>query len=386
MKLYVNGKLTGNATADKVKRTCQKEYDADFVSIGAEGTVGFFAGAMDEVAIWNRALSAAEVAKVATVRSLTDLLSYMLPHLTRKPLSDLVRLKDGSVISGAIVNDTYLLSAALGKVKIPAGRVVGFAADRAKAGQVRFVLTDGQVISGRLGDQTVQIKLPRSAPLKVPPGDVAECGYGITGDKPAVLRVSGPTVSLRGGDRFIWTGGLDKLVLKTPYATAGLPGKSIAGLVSTGRDKKSPTHHVRLTNGSTMSGTLAAGKVTLKLQLGPEITVDTGDLLRVSCPSRTASPVAAATVKMSNGDRLLAKFVGDALTIKTEFGEAKIKANDVRTTTFDPKKPGQVVARMSDGTTLRGRLAEQTLTFAITGGGPTVKVTVAGIASISWRP
>jgi len=156
--------------------------------------------------------------------------------------------------------------------------------------------------------------------------------------------------------------------------------------VSTGQDKKTRTHRVHLTNDSTMSGVLAAGKMTLKLKLGPQITIDTGDLLGVSRPGRTAPPAAAATVRMCNGDRLLAKLVGGALTIETEFGNAKIKPPGVRTATFDPNKPGRVVATMSDGTTLRGRLAEQTLTFAITGGGPTVKVTVAEIASISWRP
>lgn len=386
MKLYINGRLTARGTSKTVRRTCMKEYEGDDVAIGAEGTTGLFVGALDELGIWNRALSAGEIARVARARSITDLLSYLIPHLTRKPVGDLVRLKDGSVMTGTIVNDKYVLSGAFGKVTIPAGHVVGFVATRTKAPQVRLVLTDGQVISGTLRDQFVRIKLSANPPLKIPPADVAECGYRISAGKPAALRISGPTVSLVGGDRLIWTGGLDKLVLKTPYATINLPAKSIAGLVSTGRYKKPPTHRVRLTNGSTMSGTLAAGKVTLVLQLGPKITIEARELLRVSRPSKTVSPAGAATVKMCNGDRLLAKPGVGTLRIKTEFGEAKIKLGNVRTMTFDPKKPRQVVVAMSDGTTLRGQLAEQILTFAITGGGPTMKLSAAQIASIAWKP
>ena len=386
MKLYLNGRLTASGTSKTVKRTCLKEYEGDDVAIGAEGNIGRFVGALDELGIWNRALSAGEIAWIARARSLTDLLSYTIPHLTRKPVGDLVRLKDGSVMTGAIINEKYLVSGAFGKITIPARRVVGFVASQTKAPQVRLVLTDGQVLSGTLRDQFVRIKLSANSPLKIPPADIAECGYRISADKPAALRISGATVSLLGGDRFIWTGGLDKLVLKTPYATIGLPAKSIAGLVSTGRHKKNPTCRVRLTNGSTMSGTLAAGKVTLVLQLGPKITVEAGKLLRISRPGKTVSSAGAATVKMRNGDRLLAKLVVDALGIKTEFGEAKIKAGNVRTMTFDPKKPRQVAVAMSDGTTLRGQLTEQILTFAITGGGPTVKLSTANVASIAWKP
>ena len=385
ISIYINGKLGATKTSATVKHTSRREYEHDYITIGAKWDGKYsLDGAIDEVVIWRRALGAEEVLTVARARSLADLLSTLVPDITRKTTSDLVQLKDGSAIAGDIVNDAYLLSATFGKVKIPAKRVVGFTADRTKAGQLRFLLIDGQVISGTLRDQTVQIKLSRRAPLKVPPGKIVQCGYRVTQKKPAVLRVSGSTVSLLNGDRFIWTGGLDKLVLKTPYTAIGLPAKSIAALVSTRRDGKPPTHRVRLANSSTMSGTLVAGKVTLKLQLGPEIAVDTANLLRVSCPGSTAAPVAAATVKMRNGDCLLAKLVGDALTIKTDFGEAKIKPGDLRITVFDPKKPGQVVATMSDGTTLRGRLIEQTLTFAVTGGGPTVKVTAVQIASISW--
>jgi hypothetical protein len=387
ISIYVNGKLGATKTLATIKHTSRREYEHDYIAIGAKWDGKYsLDGAMDEVAIWRRALGAKEILAVARARSLANLLPMPAPQVTRKTTSDLIRIKDGSVITGAVVNDAYLLSTAFGKVKMPARRVVGFTADRTKAGQVRFLLTDGQVISGTLRDQTVQIKLSRPAPLKVPPGDIVQCGYRITRDKPAVPKVSGPTVSLLSGDRFIWTGGLDKLVLKTPYAAIGLPAKSIVELVSTGRDAKHLIHRVRLTNGSTISGTLAADKVTLKLQLGPKITVNAANLLRISREGKIAAPVAAATVKMRNGDRLLAKLVDGAFTIKTDLGEAKIKPSDVRTTTFDLKKPGQVVATMSDGTTLRGRLIEQTLTFAITGGGPIVKVTAVQIASISWLP
>ncbi|MDP6633713.1 MAG: LamG domain-containing protein [Phycisphaerae bacterium] len=386
MKLYINGKLSASGVASTVKRTCSKEYEADDVAIGAEGNIGQFVGALDELGIWNRALSAEEIARVAKAHSLSDLLSYLTPHLTRKLAGDLVILKDGSVMTGSIVNKAFLLSGAFGKVTIPAGRVVGFAANRTKTRQVRLVLTDGQTISGAILDQHVQVKLSSNPPLKIPPADIAECGYRISADKPAILTISEPTVSLLNGDRFIWTGGLDKLVLKTPYATMALPVKSITNLVLSLRDREKPFHRVQLTNGSTISGVLTTGKITLVLQLGPKITIKASDLLQISRLGRTVSAVGTARVNMRNGDRLLAGFVGETLKIKTEFGKAGIPIKNVRIVTFDPKKPEQVAVAMSDGTTLRGRLTEQILTFKITGGGPTVKLNIAQVASVAWRP
>jgi len=66
MYLYINGKLVAGKASTAVKCTDPREYPHDDVYIGAVwNNGGSFTGAIDDVGIWNRALSAVEVAELA---------------------------------------------------------------------------------------------------------------------------------------------------------------------------------------------------------------------------------------------------------------------------------------------------------------------------------
>jgi hypothetical protein len=69
IKLYVNGKLEGSAVSKTVNRTSLAEYPHDDITIGALWDDNYnFHGAIDEVGIWNRPLSAEEIAQLAVCR------------------------------------------------------------------------------------------------------------------------------------------------------------------------------------------------------------------------------------------------------------------------------------------------------------------------------
>jgi len=89
-------------------------------------------------------------------------------------------------------------------------------------------------------------------------------------------------------------------------------------------------------------------------------------------PAALKAGAAATTIKMRNGDRLLGKLTDKKLTLKTEFGPAPLLPAKARTMTFDPKTPRLLIARMFDGTTLRGQLVEKTLAVTIAIGSVTV--------------
>ena len=63
IKLYINGRLDVSKKSDRIRRTSLREYRYDNVNIGSLGWYGRynFDGAIDDVGIWNRALSGLEV-------------------------------------------------------------------------------------------------------------------------------------------------------------------------------------------------------------------------------------------------------------------------------------------------------------------------------------
>jgi len=378
LMLYVNGKLEANKTA-KLKHTDRREYKNDNVVVGSFWKDGFynFHGAIDEVGIWNRALSAWEV------RALFGGHPTGLPHITRAASSDRIELIDRSVLIGKVESESYTITtASVGRVKIPAARVVGLVSGSKKDPRVRLVLSDSQVVVGKMSGQVLQLTLAQSSGvLKIPVGKILQFGYRITKDKPAAPVASGPLVILTGGDRLAWTECKQKLQLAT---ASGVVDLAIDDMLNVGAtDPAAREYRVVFRNGSTLTGTLLPEELTLKLQLGPTLTCPRGDVRSFVMLAKHVKPTGPATVRMRNGDRLFGKIADRKLTIRTEFGEVKVHAASVLTMTFDATKPTQVVAKMWGNTTIRGRLVQPTVTVAITPNGPAVKAKTTQIASIT---
>ena len=93
-------------------------------------------------------------------------------------------------------------------------------------------------------------------------------------------------------------------------------------------------------------------------------------------PSELKPAVAATNIKLRNGDRLHGLLTDKKLTLKTEFGTAPFAPAKAWAMTLDPKRPGLLVVKMVDGTTLRGQLVEKTLSVTITIGKVTVTVRI----------
>ena len=380
MKLYVNGRLTASRTSDTVKHTCRKEYDGDDVIIGVEGTSGRFVGAMDEVAILRRPLSAEEIAQVAKARSLVGLLSTTAPHVERDTLSDRVVLSDGKVLKGVVGNDAYELTTFFGKVKVPAKDVIGLAPTGSR---LWLMLTDGQVLVGETGETALTLKLPAGSVLKVPLARIRQCGYRITNARPAEAAASGPMITLRSGQQLaLASGSAPALSLRTAYATVALPPKGLVRIESA--PGASGLHRAALAGGSTLTGTLASQTLRLKLALGPVATVRRDEILRLTGTGRSAAPADATVMVMRNGDQLVGSLAHKLLAVRTEFGLAKVLPVSVLEMTFDPARTGAVSMRMWDGSTIEGQLVGSAVTLA-RAVGPAVEVPPAHVASIT-RP
>ncbi|MGB2820509.1 MAG: LamG domain-containing protein [Phycisphaerae bacterium] len=394
VRLYVNGRkaakvdgwmlLPGEANGRPYRgdiTSLPRAVASSYPAYIGKGNNDCFAGLIDELAIWNRALSDAEVALVAGAWP-------ELPHLTRPAGADRILTASGDVLLGDIANAQFSITTSFGKVTVPAGRVIGLAV-AARSGAARaaqdaapcMVLTDGQVLVGKLLDPAVKIRLASGSTLTVPPDKIREFAYRVSEGKPSAARPAGTMVSLADGGRLALAGAGPELQLLTAHGKVDLPAAGVRSIEATGKAER--PHVVRWANGSVLSGTLLPEKLALKLRLGAQTTVGRDSVRRIDRAIEPVGPAGAATVELKNGDRLFGTVTDNKLTLGTSLGDTAIRPANLRAMAFDPAKPGELEVTMWDGAVLRGRLAEAAVTFAIVPGGPTVKVKTAEIVAIA---
>ena len=372
LKLYINGIFDTGKKSTRIPYTDWREYQHDDISIGAlwDGSLGF-RGAIDDVRIYGRALNASEIHS----------LFGGPPRAARNAKADRVELSDGSVITGTIANTRYVVTTAMGKITIPAARVAGIISGGNKIEGLRLMLTDSQVISGMLDEQTLQVDGPSGKTFKIPPGKVVQCGYRITQARPAGSPSAGMVLTLRNGDRLAAEPAA-KLQLKSPYATVDLPSGSIVRIEAPAVGGR--LHRAMLANGSRLSGTLMPRTLAVKLQLGPKLEVRCEDLAVLSCPGvkRIEVQADAVLMRMSNGDCLPGRPADKTLSIRTEYGDIAPAWSDLESIQPDKNK-GVLLLKMRNGSVYRGRLIGPQVSFTIAGQKQAIKVKVAQISSIA---
>jgi hypothetical protein len=305
-----------------------------------------------------------------------------IPPVTRLDRADRVELANGDLLLGAIENKSYAVTTVYGEIEVPARRVVGIVPIGDKPTRVSLVQTDGQVIVGTMAGQTVQLSLSGGSTLNVSPANIRQLGYRITKDKPAGFPSSQPVVLLRSGDRLIWTKCRTKLQLAGPWGAVDLPLRSLRRIER--MDTEGRSHRAWSPGGSVLAGTLGPEKLTLKLEIVPELEVASKDVRLIVLPMKTLTPFEpAATVGLHNGSRLLGRLEHETLALRTEFGQVDVYVGDLKTLTCDAKRAGQVTITAWDGTTLKGQLAAPRLTCRIAPNGPRVSLLTTRIASLT---
>jgi hypothetical protein len=396
VRLYINGRKARKISGWMYRpgEAKAKPYDGDITPLPkavassypayiGRGNNECFAGLIDEVAIWARPLYDAEIAFVAGV-------GPGVPDLDRVPGIDRLLVTNGDVLLGSILNAQFTVTTSFGKVTVLAGRVVGFtggvgpaSGPAAEGARRRLVLTDGQVLVGKLTGPAVQVKVAAGSTLRVPADKVRGFAYRISGDKPDAPRPTGTMVSLASGERLALAGSGPKLQLLTAHGKVLLPAPGLRFVDATG-EAETP-HRACFVNGSVLSGTLLPEKLVLKLRLGAETAVTRDTIQRIDRPLKPLKPTGAGIVELRNGDRLFGTILDKVLTLQTSGGKVTIRPRSLRAMAFDAAGGGDVEASAWGGTVVRGRLVEPAVTLAIDPGGPTVKVKAAEIAAIA-RP
>jgi hypothetical protein len=123
---------------------------------------------------------------------------------------------------------------------------------------------------------------------------------------------------------------------------------------------------VHLRDSSTIIGSLASEKFTLKLKLGKNITISSFRVRFLKFPGEIVQSPDAATVLLENGGRLICKVSDKKLTVQTDHGAASVSMADIWI--IRRQADGNVKLTTHKGSILTGKLTAGSLAMVLGSG------------------
>jgi len=281
--------------------------------------------------------------------------------LDRSETSDSVVLKSGDPIFGVIKNKAFKIRTLLGELDLPADRIVGMAGGRGR--NVRFVLLDGQVVSGQLDDPVLQLDLDGGGLLRIPFDKIAQWSYRVTGSKPNDEKFGGAYIVLRTGDRLGFDPKALEMKLLTRHGLVALEAEHLLEL--TMDNPGNAVHRAVFLNGSRLGGFLEPELLKLKLNLGKTVTVSRDMVAQMRFAEDERPDSTLTRVLLTNGDELFGTLTAGKFKLTTDYGEIEIEPSRVKTMKFRPEDLGRTIVGLWKGSILKGRLGQSQLGFAI---------------------
>ena len=349
-------------------------------------------GFVDDVSIWNRALSAEEIHLVYRSEGLRDMVAGIMsltPALTRQADADLVLNCDGTKLLGTLEDESFTIATARGEVKIATSDLAGFAAADADSGTVWMLLEDGQAILGRPARASVAFRLPNGLEMKVPVKNIRQCSLRVRepkADAPAGKDAPSPRpmlAMLANGERLGCSAEAGELAIKADYGRVTVPFKALLRIEPPDLDPARPVRSVMLANGSIITGMIQSDEQGPKLRAGRETKIPLEAIDRLFSDGRSCDQSKHGTVLMRNGDRLVGEITDKTLTVETADGKMTFEPRCTWNIRPDDADKGVVKVRLWTGSDVTGRLAEKELSFSGGPDGTEMKLPVEKIASIT---
>ena len=299
--------------------------------------------------------------------------------LQRSDKHDTVILANGDELHGKVLNASYEVEGLFGKLTLAADQVIGMANPPADADRVRFLLKDGQVVCGCVGEQKLQVQLLAGPTMQVPLARIGQWSYAVTEGRPSDAPPAVNMVMLRTGDRLAFDPKSLALTLRTLYGPVELDAASVARVVmdNTGNC----LHRAAFVNGSSLAGLLEPEQIRLPLKLGPRLDLSRHLVSEIVLAPEQPPGRPMAKIVMSNGDELLGQLAEGKLTIRTDFGPVAVEPRTLKALSFAAGNPQRAILDLWDGTSgLRGDLSSQEFCFQMTPG-PTVKLPMGQVAA-----
>jgi hypothetical protein len=300
-------------------------------------------------------------------------------ELDRSESADTVTLTNEDPIYGTIQNESFSLQTLLGTLSLPAEKVIGMASAPGEEESLRFVLSDGEVISGRSPGTKLALSLPSGGKLEIPLTKVKSWAYRISPKHPEEVVAAGPTVMLRTADRLTFDPQDTKLTLRTRYGPVEIKAEELLEIALD--NPANGVHRAVFLNGSRLAGILEPEKIKLSLKLGQKLDVPRDMIARIRFAGEEKPDDTLCQAGLTNEDELWGTLADANLMIVTEFGAQTLAPDIIKTFSFTASQPGRVAVVLWDGSVLRGQLQQEEIAFHISPG-PTLKIPIGQFVSI----
>lgn len=300
--------------------------------------------------------------------------------LDRRESADTVTVYADGPKYGRIANESYRIETFFGPITLAARDVVGMAASPQK-GTVRFVLTDGQIVSAPVPDEDNKIilKIPTGGELKIPFSRISRWSYRISKERPDADEFDGPCVMLRTGDRLALDAEAMKLTFRTRHGVLALEAKTLLRI-----DMDNPgnaVHRVHFLNGSLLGGLIEPRRIAVRLKLAAACTLDREMISQFRFAAEETPRQDASLIVLTNGDEIYGVLDEKRLEVTSEFGVITVKPHNIKVMAFSRTHLGRAIMKLWDGSIIRGQLGSAALSVRMLPG-PTLKINPVQLVSV----
>lgn len=281
--------------------------------------------------------------------------------LERTASADTVIQRGDKPVFGMITNESFTVETFFGALELPAEKVLGMAVMAGSSDRVRFLLVDGQVVSGRYRG-TVIMQRPDGT-LRIPTEKITQWSYRISKARPEEPATSETFVELRTGDRLSFDARTARFDLRTRYGPVELHGRDLVEILMDNPDNA--VHRAVFVNGSSLSGFLGPETVEMDLKLGRKLSVHRNLIGRLQFVGEASPDPMLTVAQLANGDVLVGRLTAEKLELRTDSGTLAPQVARIRRIA---RVNGRTEILMWDKSVLIGELADGRIGFEITPG------------------
>jgi hypothetical protein len=286
-------------------------------------------------------------------------------ELPRHDKHDLAVTLGKNEFLGEILNETYEIGTFYGKLTLDESRVIGLSVPDVNDDHVQLGLVDGQVVGGKLLNGPLKLKLTTGSVMSLPTSKLRTIAYRVSKEKPSEIIASKPAIVLRSGQQLFFRPTDGNVQYLSEYGQWQLNSENLRGLQFDTQD--GGLHRVLFRNGSVLSGLVVDDTLNLKLDLDKTLRIKRHLAKRFVFSGSQIDNTPLATLTLRNEDLLFGTIAEEQLNLKTTFGDAPVKPEQIKTITFLPRPIGKVKVVLKSGSTVEGRFPEgkKTLAFQI---------------------
>jgi hypothetical protein len=271
----------------------------------------------------------------------------------------------GNEFLGEILNETYEIETFYGKLTLPAERLIGLSVPDVNDDHVLVGLADGQVVGGKLLNGPLKLKLTTGSVMSLPTSKLRTIAYRVSKTRPAEITADKPAVVLRSGQQLFFRAPDANVEYLSEYGQWKLNTNNLRAVYFDTED--GGLHRLLFRNGSVLSGLVTEDDLDLKLDLDKTLRIKRHLAKQFIFSGSQIDAASLATLSLRNEDMLYGTIAEETLLLKTTFGDAPVKPEQIKTITFLPRPIGKVKVVLKSGSTVEGRFpkGKKTLAFQI---------------------